>query len=83
MSNEILLRLNDVLSQTGLSRSNLYRLMKKGEFPRSVPLGTRCVAWPEREVDSWTQQKIENASSESQPNVRRYNQGMGDKRCQN
>ncbi|SDE47643.1 helix-turn-helix transcriptional regulator [Limimaricola pyoseonensis] len=47
------LRRNDVEHLTGLSRSSLYAMMQKGQFPRPVRLGERAVAWPESAVQDW------------------------------
>ena len=38
---------------TGLSRSTIYDLMAKGEFPRPVRLTTKAVAWPESAIAEW------------------------------
>jgi prophage regulatory protein len=60
MSKARLLRLPEVLSRTGLSRSGLYERMKNGGFPKKVkldPNGT-MVAWIEEEVDEWINQRI-------------------------
>lgn len=48
-----LLRLADVLARTGLSRSELYRRMASGAFPRSLALGRRARAWDSSQVDDW------------------------------
>ena len=48
-----LLRLEEVLSYTGLSRSELYRKVQVGEFPGSVKVGVRAVRWRESEVEEW------------------------------
>ena len=40
-----LLRLPEVISRTGYKRSNIYQLMNLGDFPKSVQLGPRAVAW--------------------------------------
>ncbi|MDE2686476.1 MAG: AlpA family transcriptional regulator [Chloroflexota bacterium] len=48
-----LIRLEEVLSYTGLSRSELYRKVQVGEFPRPVKVGKRAVRWRESEVDGW------------------------------
>ena len=44
------LRLPEVERLTSLRKSTLYVLMRKGEFPPSVQLSTRCVAWRESQV---------------------------------
>ena len=48
-----LLRLRQVCATTGLSRSVVYELMKRGEFPKSVRISTRSVAWRSTDVDAW------------------------------
>ena len=50
-----LLRLPDVLSLTGLSRSRLYA---DPSFPKSVKIGERAVAWVEDEVRDWIDARI-------------------------
>jgi prophage regulatory protein len=44
-----LIRLNEVLAMTGLSRSGVYRSIEKQQFPKQVSLGDRAVAWVESE----------------------------------
>ncbi len=53
-----LLRRKQVQERIGLSRSELYRLMGLGRFPRSVPLGERARAWVEEEIDAWILERI-------------------------
>ena len=38
---------------TGLSRSTIYDLMAKGDFPRPVKLTKKAVAWPESAIVAW------------------------------
>ncbi len=47
------LKLKEVMEKTALSRSAIYRKMNDGEFPQSVSLGERAIAWGESEVDEW------------------------------
>ncbi|WP_217426170.1 helix-turn-helix transcriptional regulator [Pandoraea commovens] len=54
-----LLRRPDVERITGLSRSSIYAMMKIGEFPRSIPLTGRIVAWLESEILGWVQSRID------------------------
>ncbi|EKO3406802.1 AlpA family transcriptional regulator [Vibrio fluvialis] len=54
------LKLKEVMEKTALSRSAIYRKMNDGEFPQSVSLGDRAVAWVESEVDEWMQQLLKN-----------------------
>lgn len=60
MSNSIL-RLPQVKSRVGLSRSSIYLAVSRGKFPTPVPLGERAVGWLESEVDEWVRQKVEVA----------------------
>jgi prophage regulatory protein len=50
-----LLKMNDVVDKTCLSRSFLYDLIKKGQFPKPCKLAVRASAWVETEVDEWVQ----------------------------
>ena len=52
-----LIRLEEVLSYTGLSRSELYRKIQVGEFPRPVRVGKRAVRWRESEVEEWIEER--------------------------
>lgn len=54
-----ILRLPQVVSRTGKSRSGIYKDMASGNFPQSVPLGDRAVGWIEEEIDQWIQQRIQ------------------------
>jgi prophage regulatory protein len=52
------LRLKQVLSRTGMSRSTLYAYVREGRFPAPVSISTRCVAWVEGEIDRWILERI-------------------------
>jgi prophage regulatory protein len=52
------LRLPEVLSTTGLSRPQVYALMKRGLFPRQVRISQLSVAWIESEIQSWMSDRI-------------------------
>jgi prophage regulatory protein len=45
-----ILRLPDVKSQSGYSRSTIYLRVTQGLWPKPVQLGPRAVGWPAREV---------------------------------
>ncbi len=49
----IVLRRPRVEEKTGLSRSTIYLKIKKGEFPKPIPLGPRSVGWLSSEIDEW------------------------------
>ncbi|HAS8328030.1 TPA: AlpA family transcriptional regulator [Vibrio vulnificus] len=47
------LKLKEVMEKTALSRSAIYRKMNEDQFPKSISLGDRAVAWVESEVEEW------------------------------
>ncbi|MCV2348711.1 helix-turn-helix transcriptional regulator [Paucibacter sp. Y2R2-4] len=57
-----LLRLPDVETASGMKKSTIYLLMKRGQFPRCVQVTPRCVAWPESAVLQWVQDRIASVS---------------------
>jgi prophage regulatory protein len=61
MSDNKLLRLPEVLSLTGLSRSSLYQKIKAKDFPNQVPLGARAVAFSSAAVQKWIEDRIARA----------------------
>ena len=53
-----ILRRPDVETQTGLSRSTIYDLMKAKKFPKPVPLGEKSVGWLESEIENWIAERV-------------------------
>lgn len=58
-SNEKIVRLPEAKRQVGLSRSQIYLLVRRGEFPAPVRLGPRAVGWLQSELDIWIQEKAD------------------------
>jgi len=56
--NHKLLRLPDVKSITGLSKSTIYARIAEGTFPKQVPLGPRLVVWIESDIHNWIDTQI-------------------------
>lgn len=54
----VLLRLPSVCAVVGLSKSQIYRLIRAGEFPAGIALGANSVAWPAERVHAWIAEKI-------------------------
>jgi prophage regulatory protein len=48
-------RLPKVVSETGFSKSSIYRLGRLGEFPMPVKTGVRAAAWRSDQVLAWMQ----------------------------
>lgn len=51
------LRRRAVEELTGLSRSTLYDLMSKGQFPRPAKLTGKAVGWRDSDVTAWLESR--------------------------
>lgn len=51
------LRLPEVIRRTGYKKASIYNMVRKGEFPKSVKIGPRAVAWDSNEVEAWIEAK--------------------------
>jgi prophage regulatory protein len=59
-----MVRLPEVIKATGLPRSTIYKLMAAGEFPASIRLAPRAMAWRLSEVHAWmTRRAADNRCS--------------------
>jgi prophage regulatory protein len=65
MSSKIL-RLRDVQSWTGLSRSSIYLMMRDGGFPKSLSLGTRSVGWLEADIQGWIDSRVSSSNNKGE-----------------
>lgn len=52
-----ILRRHQVEALTGLSRSAIYALMAKDQFPRPVRLTAKAVGWRSDVIESWLQSR--------------------------
>ena len=48
-----LVKREEVLSLCAISKSNLYKMIEREEFPRPVRIGPRAVAWRQSDVTTW------------------------------
>ncbi|MCK9619233.1 MAG: AlpA family transcriptional regulator [Methylobacter sp.] len=48
-----ILKLPRVIEKTGLSRSSVYDLKKRGLFPEAVKLSARAIGWREGDIEDW------------------------------
>ena len=55
---ERLLQIDEVKARVALSKTELYRRIKEGRFPRQVRLSARRVAWVESEIDAWIRSAV-------------------------
>ena len=52
-----LIRLPEVLRLCGISRSALYEMISRNEFPRPVRIGARSVGWRQGDVQEWLESR--------------------------
>lgn len=52
------MRLPEVINTCGLSRSTIYDLISREQFPAQISLGGKNVAWSALEIDGWMQSRI-------------------------
>ena len=57
MNNIIFIKLPAVKELTTFSSATIYRLIKKGEFPKQIKLAERSSAWSQEEIYSWIEEK--------------------------
>lgn len=67
MLNRKICRLPDVMARTGLSRSTIYDLIRKGKFPSQINLGPRAVGWVENEIVGWIEARIDESRAHEYP----------------
>jgi prophage regulatory protein len=48
-----LLRIQEVIRVTGLSRMTIYRYEKTGEFPKRRRIGKNSVRWLDQDIETW------------------------------
>lgn len=53
-----ILRLPEVKTRTGLSRSTIYLKVSRQEFPAPIRLGERSIGWPENDIETWLRERI-------------------------
>ena len=55
---ENLIRLREVMKITGFGRSQIYKLINIGEFPKQIQISPGSVAWLESELETWMKERI-------------------------
>jgi prophage regulatory protein len=63
----IFLRLPEVKTITGLSKSALYALIREKGFPSPIHIGPRSVAWVRSEVKLWAAERVRTSRLASPP----------------
>ena len=54
----VFMRIGDVIRTTGLSRTEIYRRIQQGRFPRQRRISHRVSVWVEDEVQQWVRQWV-------------------------
>ena len=54
-----LIKLDTVIEITTLSIPTIYRLMKKGQFPKQIMVSERSARWSESEVLEYINEKLQ------------------------
>lgn len=63
---ERFIRLDELISKTGLGRSTIYRMIDKGEFPKPINITSNKVAWLQSEVTEWMKSKVEQRNNKTE-----------------
>lgn len=71
---ERFMTMKQVVGQVALSKTELYRKIRAGTFPRPVPLGPQKVAFVESEVTAWMADRV-RARADGEGAERRSQQG--------
>ena len=53
-----LIKLAEVMNQTALGNSSIYKLMKENSFPKPVTQIGKSKAWDEDEIQAWILERI-------------------------
>jgi prophage regulatory protein len=67
MTNNLFLRIRDVIKMTGRSKTRLYADIKESRFPKPVKIGPKAVAWSQDEVIEWQKACIYKRDSAPAP----------------
>lgn len=57
MSETRLLPVSAVTERVGVSRSQIYKMMARGRFPRPVDLGGKVRRWRSDELEAWIEER--------------------------
>ena len=52
------LRLPSVIDKVGLSRSQIYKLIQRGDFPEPVKIGPKVSVWIEEKLEVWMDAQV-------------------------
>ena len=61
---ERFIRLPQVKQRVGISKSQIYKLVKASEFPKPVKVSERISCWAVAEIEEWASNKIQERDAE-------------------
>lgn len=53
MYDDSIIRQSEACNITGLSKTTIWRMEKKGDFPKRIQLGSNSVGWLKSEIFEW------------------------------
>ena len=59
-----LISIRKVCEIAGLCKTEIYRRMSTGQFPKSVQLSSKCVRWAEAEIYTWVNAQLEKRTTD-------------------
>ncbi len=63
MKTDNLITLHDVMKMTAMSKTTIYKLIQRGEFPKNIRIqGTSSSRWSNNAVNEWVQKQLEGAA---------------------
>ena len=71
---ERLIRIGEVIELCGLSRSSIWRLERRGQFPSRRKLAIRAVGWKRSELEVWLNSRAQ-ANQQRPPMNNTSNEG--------
>jgi len=63
MPNKKILKLPKVIEITGLSKSTIYVLISRKEFPAQIKLSERASGWLESDINDWIDSKLKASAN--------------------
>lgn len=55
--NDRILRITELETMLGVSRSSIYAWIKEGAFPKQIKLAVRAVGWKASDIQAWIDAK--------------------------
>lgn len=65
MTQNRMVRREEVSKMVGLAASTLRAKVSTGEFPRPAKIGKRAIAWPLHTVEAWMEERVRASEQEA------------------